>query len=74
MIDESKTDPFDMKIPSLGLEVKKMKTSAGSRMMLLRPLKTAKRNFRGKETEMILYETFNYFMGEIGYWSGWLPK
>ena len=67
------TDPYEIKIPELCLEVREISLKAGKRTMLLRPIKTEVRHHRGEATLMTLYETFNFTRDEVGYWAGRIP-
>lgn len=74
MIEETKTDIYEIRIPSMNLSVREISMSAGKRIMLLRAVTTKVRPHRGRMVEMTLYETFNFNKNEKGYWSGWIPN
>ena len=70
----NQTDPYEIRVPQFNLEVKCVTMLRGNRVMLLRPIKSEIRNFRGRMTMMTLYETFNFSPDEKGYWIGWIPN
>lgn len=74
MIEETKTDIYEIRIPSMNLTVKEICMGAGKRIMLLRAIATRVRHHRGRMVEMTLYETFNFTKNEKGYWAGWIPN